>query len=248
MEKFILASGLKLKNDEIEFPVNIKKIKIDVGLSGNAPQSEIWTQRDPELLVIGFEPLSKNRKMIANFSSPWPIKLDPQKVRNSVFVVPVALSSKSSIKDLKMYITEEDSGSSSLLVPMGLSFKDFEYVPVFCLDDFLSFFPFSKYRFIDHLKIDAQGMDLEILKGSSKHLKYISYITAEQDQQYEGTKNSKTYLRIFMLRKGFIKVGFFTEMLMKRIFNHDISVDDPTYFNSKLIFQNRRNLFIYQRG
>jgi FkbM family methyltransferase len=248
VEKFILAAGLKLKNGKIEFPINIKKIKIDVGLSGNAPQSEIWTQRDPELLVIGFEPLGKNRKMIADFSSPWPIKLDPHKIRKSVFVVPVALSSKRSLKDLKMYITEDDAGSSSLLVPIGLSFKEFEFVPVFSLDDFFSFFPFSKFRYVDHLKIDAQGMDLEILKGSSKYLKYISYITAEQDQQYEGTKNSKTYLRIYLMSKGFIKVGFLTLILMRKIFKHDISVDDPTYFNSRLVLQNRRNLFIYQRG
>jgi hypothetical protein len=139
----MMRNGLKLKNGKIEFPINIKKIKIDVGLSGNAPQSEIWTQRDPELLVIGFEPLGKNRKMIADFSSPWPIKLDPHKIRKSVFVVPVALSSKRSLKDLKMYITEDDAGSSSLLVPIGLSFKEFEFVPVFSLDDFFSFFPFT---------------------------------------------------------------------------------------------------------
>ena len=34
----------------------IKRIKLDIGLSYNAPQSNNWLKHDDDVLVIGFEP------------------------------------------------------------------------------------------------------------------------------------------------------------------------------------------------
>jgi FkbM family methyltransferase len=248
VRKYLSNSGLVIRNNLIDFPKFAESIKIDVGLSGNAPQSEIWTQHDSKVIVIGFEPIAKNRRMIAAHASPWPIKLDPLKLAKSVFIIPVALSSTSHSKKLIMHITDDDPGCSSLLTPTELKHSTFEYVPVFCLQDFFVFFDFQQHKYIDHVKIDAQGMDFEILIGCKKYLKYISYVTAEVDRSYEKSQNSIFKLKIYMLIRGFIKVGKFNSMILKLFYNHKIICSDPTFFNLRLFFQNRKNLFIYQQG
>ena len=248
VEAHILSSGLLLKNAKIHLPEWVTSIKIDVGLSGNAPQSEIWTEHDENLVVFGFEPVSGNRKMIETYNSSWPIKLNPIKLRKSVFVIPVALSSNRSTNKLKMYITDDDPGCSSLLIPIQIQSTNCEYVPVYRLKDFFVFFPFDEFKYIDHLKIDAQGMDFEIIIGCSEYLKYISYVTAEVDQSYRNSKNSFFLLNIFMFSKGFVKVGKLSNLVLKKLFNHEILVGDPTFFNTRLFYQNRKNIFIYQQN
>lgn len=237
-----------MENGTIYIPKHVINIKIDIGLSGNAPQSEIWTERDKNLLVFGFEPISRNRRMIETCTSSWPIKLNPLKIRKSVFVIPIALSSKRSAKKLKMYITDDDPGCSSLLIPKQLKNTEYEYVPVYRLADFFCFFPFHTFKHIDHLKIDAQGMDFEILIGCSRYLKYISYVTAEIDLNYESSKNSIFFLNIYMFSKGFIRIGKILPLVLKKLYNHEILVGDPTYFNIRLFYQNRKNIFIYQQN
>ena len=143
METHILSSGLAMENGKINLPKHVTSVKIDIGLSGNAPQSEVWTERDNNLLVFGFEPISRNRRMIETFTSSWPIKLNPLKLRKSVFVIPVALSSNSSTKKSKMYITDDDPGCSSLLIPKQLKNTEYEYVPVYRLADFFCFSHFT---------------------------------------------------------------------------------------------------------
>lgn len=199
-----------------------------MGLSGNTPHSEIWTKHDPNLFVIDFEPIAKTRKMIAAHNSPWPIKIDPLKLRKTVFIIPVALSSTSYLNKLKMHMTDDAPGCSSLLVPTDLKHSEFEYVNVFCLNDFL-FFNFQQHKYIDHLKIDAQGMDFEILIGCSKYLKHISYVTAELDRSYEESKNSILKLKIYMLSKGFIKVGNRASIVLSMLYNHKIICSDPIF-------------------
>jgi len=248
MERHILDSGLVLKNGFINLPEKVVRIKIDVGLSGNAPHSEIWTEHDDKLVVIGFEPISKNRKMIETYSSSWPVKLNPIKLRQSVFVIPVALANNAVPKNMKIYITDEDPGCSSLLIPTQLKHTDTEYVPVYKLADFFIFFPFERFKNIDHLKIDAQGMDFEILKGCSSALKHISYVTAEVDKNYKSSKNNHFRLKIYMFGKGFIKVGNLSSIILKVLYNHEIIVSDPTFFNIRLLYQNINNLFIFQEG
>jgi FkbM family methyltransferase len=248
VETHILSSGLLLKNAKINLSESVTSIKIDVGLSGNAPQSEIWTEHNENLVVFGFEPISRNREMIKTYTSSWPIKLNPLKLGKSVFVIPVALSSNISTENLKMYITDDDPGCSSLLTPKQLKNTECEYVPVYTLADFFLFFPFDKFKYIDHLKIDAQGMDFEILIGCSRYLKYVSYVTAEVDLNYESSKNSIFFLNIYMFSKGFIKINIILLLVLKKLYNHEILVGDPTYFNIRLFYQNRKNIFIYQQN
>lgn len=118
----------------------------------------------------------------------------------------------------------------------------------FLFKRFFLFFYFQQHKYINHLKIDAQGMDLEILIGCSEYLKHISYVTPELDRSYEESKNSTLKLKIYMLSKDFIKVGNLTSIFLNMLYNNKVNCSDPTFFNLRLFYQNRKNLFIYQQG
>jgi FkbM family methyltransferase len=248
IEYFINKSGATVVAGKISIPEYVNSIKVDVGLSGNAPQSKVWIDANPNTLVFGFEPLSINIKMISEGTSTWPIRLNPRDIGRKIFILPVALSSKSLNYKLKMKIADQDSGCSSLLDSANLSQSTWEYVPVFKLDDFIDYIDFTRIKFIEFVKIDAQGMDFEIICGTRKHLKKICFITAEVDLSYIGTRNSSLKLNLFMTLKGFIKIGKVTSYLLQRIFLFTINVDDPTYVNLRLLHRINRNFFIYQKG
>jgi hypothetical protein len=52
-----------------KIPLNKKRVKIDIGLSYNAPQSQVWFKNDnddDDLYIFGFEPNPYNVKSILN--------------------------------------------------------------------------------------------------------------------------------------------------------------------------------------
>lgn len=247
-EFYVHQSGAKVELGKMLVPDFVNSIKIDVGLSGNAPQSKVWIDANPNVLILGFEPLSMNIKMISEATSPWPVKLDPGCVGRNMFIIPVALSSKTLDHKLKMKITDKDSGSSSLLDSTDLIQSTWEYVPVFKLDNFIEFIDFERFEYIEHVKIDAQGMDFEVIRGAKKYLDKIFFITAEMDLTYFETKNNSLALRYFMTLRGFWKLGKISSFLLRKIFQVQINVDDPTYINLRLLHQINKNLFIYQKG
>ena len=247
-EFYISQSGAKVVLGKILIPDFVTSIKIDVGLSGNAPQSKVWIDANPNTLIFGFEPLSMNIKMISEATSTWPIKLDPAYIGRRIFIIPVALSSKTQSHKLKMKITDNDSGSSSLLDSTDLLQSTWEYVPVFKLADFIDFFDLERFEFIEYVKIDAQGMDFEVIRGARKYLDKICFITAELDLNYFGTKNNSLKLNFFMTLRGFLKLGKVSSYLLRRLFKLKINVDDPTYVNLRLLHKINKKFFIYQKG
>lgn len=247
-EFYINQSGAKVVLGKILVPDFVTSIKIDIGLSGNAPQSKVWIEANPNTLIFGFEPLSMNIKMISEATSTWPIKLNPRDIGRNIFIIPVALSSKTLGHKMKMKITDKDSGSSSLLDSTNLLQSTWEYVPVFKLDDFLDFIDLERFEFIEYVKIDAQGMDFEVIRGAIKYLDKICFITAELDLNYFGTKNSSLKLNYFMTLRGFLKLGKISSYLLRRVFQLKINVDDPTYVNLRLLHKINKNFFIYQKG
>jgi FkbM family methyltransferase len=247
-EFYIYKSGAKVGMSKILVPDFVSSIKIDVGLSGNAPQSKMWIDANPNTLVFGFEPLSMNIKMISEATSTWPIKLDPRNIGRNIYIIPVALSSKTLGHKLKMKITDEESGSSSLLDSTYLLQSTWEYVPVFKLDDFIDFIDLERFKFVEYLKIDAQGMDFEVIRGAKKYLSKICFITAEMDLTFYGTKNNSLKLNCFMTLRGFLKLGKITTYFLRRVLKLKINVDDDTYINLRLLHKINKSFFIYQKG
>ena len=91
MENYLNKFGIEFKNHKIKLPKWCKRIKIDIGLSENAPQTRIWLENQPDLIVFGFEPVKDNYKKILKGSSKRANKLDPIHIGKSVFIINSAI-------------------------------------------------------------------------------------------------------------------------------------------------------------
>jgi len=223
---------------------NIKHVKLDIGLSYNAPHSQDWLENEPNVLVIGFEP---NPDFLASISSKDNIEkraschgdpINKKYVNDRFFLFPIALSNVNEPTEMTFYETQKDVGCSSLYKPTDSNLGEYKIkskVPVYSLQHFFDLFPFDKFEYIDYIKIDAQGSDLDILKSAGYYLKEkVVYVTAEPESySYENcSHNNEKNIEEYLLSQNFI-----------RVFNKRTS--DPTYINKK--FQHLENeIYIFQ--
>lgn len=179
------------QNEKIKLPDWCKKVSIDVGTSINAPNSEYWINSDNELCVFAFEPNPFNVKHLRTGEKVWPIHLDPKKIDNSFFLIECALS-KGSPRYSDFYCTEGDSGTSSMFKPSYFGVKKLVKVPTISLKHFFDLFPWGKIQFIEHLKVDAQSADFDIIVGCGEYLKNrVLYLSVETNtgNQYLNSEN-----------------------------------------------------------
>jgi FkbM family methyltransferase len=195
-----------LDNDgKINIPNWVKKVKIDVGTSLSAPNSELWLQREDNLLVFGFEPNKYNIETIYHGQNFWPHHIKKERIDNTFFVVNCALSDKKSESE-KFYCTgNNNSGTSSLFEPKTFEIIDIIDVPVITLNDFFDFFPWEKIPYIDQIKIDAQSSDFNIIKGMDKYMNdkvvYIDVETSTNGHYY--SEESPNEIKIYLETNGF---------------------------------------------
>jgi len=225
-------------------PEKCSHIKIDIGLSYNAPQSQDWLSKEPNLMVFGFEP---NPDVIDSISKGNIQKRDPahgeplQKKyidEKRFSLVSVALSDVNKVEQMDFYINNNDCGTSSLFKHdekrLG-SIKNLVKVNVCSLKMFFDNFPWERFEYIDYIKIDAQGSDLNILKGAGKFLQErVVFVTAEADgYQYYGAEECNiNNITNYMSSQNFIKI------------NHP-NTQDPTFVNSKFL-EISKNIYINQ--
>lgn len=225
-------------NNKLSIPESIKHVKLDIGLSYNAPFSTFWCNHQPDLFVFGFEPHPGTYAFLKDKS---PQKYHPiynrnfepnPHVDNRLCILPVALSDKGGV-EMDFFQMSVDVGVSSLFKPTEQFFqKNTEYsvesvtkVPVFTLKDFFDLFPFDRFPYIEYIKIDAQGSDLNIVKGAGTYLsERVVYITLEADgYQYEGANNcNENDIVSYMESIGFVKIAHPNTM-------------DPTFLNKNFI-------------
>lgn len=233
---------LKFQNGKIICPDVVKRIKLDIGLCYNAPHSQKWLSDEPDLLVFGFEPdISSVRAIVRGGSEKrhpnHGDRLDIKYIKEKRFhVIPCALGAKPGLQ--KFYITANDHGCSSLYVPNQFPIKDVNTVPVYTLEAFFDVFPFDVYPYIEYMKIDAQGSDLDILKGAGSYLsERCVYVTVEpENKQYKNTDNSESSIDKYMISQNFVRT-------------YDQNTTDPTYLNKK--FSNVeicKKIKCYQQG
>lgn len=129
---------------------------------------------------------------------------------------------------MDFYINNNDCGTSSLLKHdekrLG-SIKNLVKVNVCSLKMFFDNFPWERFEYIDYIKIDAQGSDLNILKGTGKYLQErVVFVTTEADGYcYYGAEECNIdNITNYMVSQNFIKI------------NHQ-NTQDPTFVNSKFI-------------
>ena len=215
-----------------DIPNEVTNIKIDIGLSYSAPQSNNWLSNEPNLLVFGFEPnpesvqtiLQKNIvKRNINHGEP----LRNEFIQNSRFrLIPVALDNVIEPTTSQFFSMSNDIGTSSLYQPLDIHLgpvKNIIKVPVYSLKHFFDLFPWERFEYIDYIKIDAQGADFDIIKGAGDYLKdKVVFITAEPESTcYNGCNHNTTANMIEYLRtQNFEQI------------NHP-NTNDPTFLNNK---------------
>lgn len=228
-----------------DIPAQCTRVKLDVGTSSDAPFSGVWLGQQPDLFVFGFEPLPDairqlNQALKSDYGKS-PRRLHAQ-WRDRIHLYQVALSDVREEVTRSFFVNGYTTVCSSFYKPKSGTYIDKIAgeitVKVWSLDMFFSAF-FEKHgdRFghIDHVKIDCQGEDLNVLKGGGKWLQEkCVYVTAEGDgYYYQGDcencleKNITEYMNSI----GFDKV------------EHKRCVD-PTYLNRR--FHQHKDIYIQQ--
>lgn len=239
MERFI---------DFSKIPENIKRIKLDIGLSYNAPHSQIWFENNPEndLYIFGFDPnpdsyeTIKNKNIILRnkgHSKP----LENKYINDNCFqLVPIALSNNEIETSMDFYKMTNDCGTSSLYKPNNNNYlgpiKEIIKVPVFSLKHFFDLFDWNRFPIIEYLKIDAQGSDFDIIKGAGDYIKNIVYITAEAESTdyYNCNHNTADNMKNYLESYDFIMI------------KHPNTID-PTFINKRFL-DLKDKIFICQKG
>ncbi len=172
-----------LVDGKINIPKELDRVLIDIGTSYNAPHCQVWTQETEDVCVFGFEPNPSNIQCIKAgkwIKSNWqnPLQLNPEQLGKKVFLIETALSDCDP-SHLNFYCAEEDPGTSSLYKPTYIKVEENTVVPVIRLKDFFDVFPWEQIPFIEHIKIDAQSSDFNIVKGMGNYLEKVLYLTVE---------------------------------------------------------------------
>ena len=178
------------EDQKIKLPDWCRRVKLDVGTSINAPNSEYWLSSDNDVCVFGFEPNPFNVEFVKKGGNIWPIHLNTDRIGKTFFLVECALSSGEP-RYSDFYCTEGDSGTSSMFKPSYFGVAKKIEVPTITLKNFFDLFPWDRFEYIEHLKIDAQSADFDIIKGAEEYLKEkVFYLSVETNtgDQYQNTE------------------------------------------------------------
>ena len=249
MINLLKKSGIKFSKGKIKIPNWCKRIKIDIGLSENAPQTRIWLENQKDLLVFGFEPVKQNYNTILNGNSKFSNRLDPSFIGRKTYIINCALGNVKKMEKKKIYITTKDKGCSSFYKPKWPKVLRTEIIKIFPLDDFVRLLPFDRVKFIEHIKSDCQGSDFDILQKANYTLKKTAVYTIEcENKQYFNTNNSVSEISRFFKSKKFLRYNLINKFFYRKNLDN-FNVDDPTFCNIKYLSKFSKNkIFIYQKG
>lgn len=191
-------------------------IKIDIGMSFNAPMTINWLSNEEGLVVLGFEPDKRNFNQIANLSccTFFSDNFIILKIKQNIAIIfRMALSADESVTYRRLYQTIIDSGGSSLHKPIAFKYANQkELVETWNLDSILRCQPFDSIDLIHHIKIDTQGHDFQVCLGALNTLKYTLVLTAESSvgRDYEVDPDECEKLKILVSELGFCRYKYFS--------------------------------------
>jgi FkbM family methyltransferase len=236
LKQILMQSGIPFENGKIAIAPRFKHIKFDVGIAIEAIHTEDWLNKNPnDLLVFGFEALplcvQKTREYFQQTQSKWTgrnQRIDLSWLDNAFQIVPVALGKTTGIADF--YVTSSNNvGCSSLLRPNEDVFRQINItldhkiqVPVFPLSAFFELLPLDKIEYIEHIKVDVQGTDLDVVQSGGHYISdKVVFVTMEAETaSYHGADNNTIdSMHRYMNSIGFDRVQAPTH--------------DPTFLNRK---------------
>ena len=152
----------------------------DIG-AASGEYTELFLKRFPAARVYAFEPLPEHFKKLEG---------RVKKYGNRVCAFNFALYDKSGEKDL--YIAP-NKDASSFLIKENLTKDHKTIVKMRTLDEFT-----PDIKKIDLIKIDVEGVELEVLRGAEKTLPKTRSIFVEINPAFKGY-NSRDHIEVFEL-------------------------------------------------
>ena len=173
------------------------KLRFDIGLSFNMPNSTKWLREDENTYVIGIEPHPNNFKSCCSH-------VETNNAGNRCYLIEAAISNVDKSENKDFYGLSGDSGTSSLCRPIGRFENLVDRVYSVETISLASILDNLNYDRIDVLKTDTQGNDLNVLKSAGEHLKNVDFIYAEYDESddYENA-NTGEELDAYLEEMGF---------------------------------------------
>lgn len=229
--------NLDIKNDtsilvNINIPANCARLRLDIGLSHNAPNSFNWLENNSDVAVIGIEANRYNVKtLVERIKSK---NSEKNKIKERFQLVYCAIDNAKKPGYASFYHVTGDSGTSSLLPPTDELLKRHYYkvreksnVPVVSLSDILKNIEWGRIEYIEICKIDTQGKDLDVLKSAANYLSKIAIVIAEVNTwgQYEGAA-SENQITAYMIKNGF--------SIYRYIYQEKDKASDIVYINESL--------------
>ncbi len=228
------------ENNKFIIPDHIKKIRFDIGLSYCAPNSTVWLNNSKDTFVIGIEANKYAcNKIISDGFIAHQKNLSFAYPHENFLLINVALDDVKEITTKPFYHMSSDVGVSSLLKPtesLGHTLQEISDVNVVPFSFILEKIDWSRFEYIELVKIDTQGKDLDIIKSSGKFLKKIVYLNCEINtfDHYENNTKPEEFDR-FLNQNGF-------EFVLDNSFVNG-EVVDKTYINTK--FKNLKDSINY---
>ncbi len=212
---FINLPICKLKENKFNIPESCDKIWFDVGTSINSPNGTQFLKRHKNGFVIGFEPNPRMYFTIYSMyfmnENKWLIdkehdtaKSEKEKRKNQkrqifndteefinkddymkrYLLIPTAISGTSGTMD--MYNNKHEGSTSLEKNWYGNKLDSTFKVNVHPLKKFIQMVP-DRYEYIEHVKIDCEGHDEEIVKSCGDLIDKVEVFTVED-------KNAGQYL------------------------------------------------------
>jgi FkbM family methyltransferase len=195
-------------------PENKKHVHIDVGLSINAPNLVSVLNRRKDVFAIGVEPNPEHYFGLLSLpeikKSPWILgwdqesiiteiekrktigNLDPIFLENvdetlidknygdDLIILPAAVA----VEEGHTRLWKHSHSGSSSLDREWADTNEFFYCATITLESIIRRIP-KRYEWISHLKIDAEGFDMEVLRSAGAELSRIAIVTIETPAEKE---------------------------------------------------------------
>jgi FkbM family methyltransferase len=228
-----LVSMYDTISNKLKIPTNITHVKIDIGLSYNAPNSRHWVNYLENRFVFGFEPNKESIKSTLTGNYNGMTFWTDLRIGKQFELIPCAIDMEES--KMMFYNTVNDVGCSSLYKPVDEKWIGSSYeVQCFQLKTFFQYFPWDKYPYIEHIKIDTQGNDFRVIKSMENYIEKIVYITIEVGHerfQYFCDKEDSGHtfddINTYMINNGF-------KLIPSNVAGLGLTSEgDPTYVNTR---------------
>jgi FkbM family methyltransferase len=192
-EEFIQKPGAI----SIKRPKSANYVRIDIGLSNDASHSAECLLDNDDRLIVGIEPHPENISgLVYGTSKAHSVSLKDGMVRHGFnckfipdlrlkfIVIKGAAGSCEVPMTRKFYSAYPDKGNSSLYKIQSpqstgnITDREFD-VTEFPLSDLLEKIKSAGFQFVEALKIDTEGHELEVLKGAGENIRNILFCRVE---------------------------------------------------------------------